>query len=735
MWVAGIHDQCILGLDFLQSHNCQVNLRDGVLTVDGEETPLKRSTTTQEPTCFRVVLTEGVCLPPLSEIVVPVTVDGAGEHQRWGLLERMSAPHPFNDLLVARTLVDLKGEQIPLRVMNLYNKPQRIKKGTDLARCEAVSADCTSEADVGSEVVGTIQKVEKETNIPPHLTDLYDRSTGSLTKSESLEVFKLLCEFADIFSTGPNDLGCTDLVRHHINTGDAAPIRQPPRRLPLAKKEEADKAILDMQKQNVIEPSSSPWSLPIVLVNKKDGSTRFCVDYRKGNEVAHKDSYPLPRIDDTIEALAGSKWFSTLDLKSGYWQVLLSDKAKEKTAFSSGGGLWQFTVMPFGLCNAPATFERLMEQVLVGLPTSTALVYLDDILIPGRTFSQQILNLRQVFVRLKKAKLKLSPKKCILFQKQVKYLGHLVSEQGISPDPSKVEAVKSWPSPTTTTEVKSFLGLCSYYRQFVPSFADVAHPLNQCATPPFQWTPGAEEAFRKLKTTLMESPVLAYPEPHSLFVFDTDASGTGIGAVLSQQLPPGNQEKGVAYYSRILSTPERHYCVTRRELLAVVKAVKHFHVYLYGRKFLLRTDHAALRWLLGFRQPEGQVARWIESLQQYDFTVEHRPGAKHGNADALSRRPCLRDACKHCDRLESVEKPSSSANQLIAKSLNDWSPQVTAISLGHESRSPEVIRADQLNDEDLKPWMELSSEKPSWETIAPHSQTTKVYCAQWQSLK
>ena len=286
--------------------------------VDEEEIPLRRLGATQEPSCFKVVLKEGVYLPPLSETVVSVKVNGAGEHQRWGLLEQTSTTQPYDDLLVARTLVDLKGQQIPLRVMNLSSQPRKIRKGAELAYCETVSADCASESDVG--VLGTVQSVGGETQLPPHLTELYDRSTGSLTKSESHEVFKLLCEYSDIFSTGPNDLGCTDLVQHHISTGNAAPIRQPPRRLPLAKKEEAEKAIQEMQKQNVIDPSSSPWSSPIVLVSKKDGSTRFCVDYRKVNEVTHKDSYPLPRIDDTIEALAGSRWFSTLDLKSGYWQ-------------------------------------------------------------------------------------------------------------------------------------------------------------------------------------------------------------------------------------------------------------------------------------------------------------------------------------------------------------------------------------------------------------------------------
>ena len=232
LWVAGIHDQCILGLDFLQSHNCQINLQDGILTVDGQETPLRRSTATQpEPNCCRVLLSEGVCLPPLSESVVPVTVSGATEHQKWGLLEQTSSPHPYNDLLVARTLVNLDGKQIPLRVMNLSTLPQKINKGAELAHCETLPANCTMETDATDDlrVVGAVQNLGGETKLPHHLTDLYNRSTKNLTRSESSEVFKLLCEFADIFSTDHSDLGCTDLVQHHINTGNAAPIRQLPR--------------------------------------------------------------------------------------------------------------------------------------------------------------------------------------------------------------------------------------------------------------------------------------------------------------------------------------------------------------------------------------------------------------------------------------------------------------------------------------------------------------------------
>jgi hypothetical protein len=288
-----------------------------------------------------------------------------------------------------------------------------------------------------------------------------------------------------------------------------------------------------MKKDGVFE---RPWAAPIVLVRKKDGSTRFCVDYRKLNNVTRKDSYPLPRIDDTLEALSGATWFSSLDLKSGYWQVGVHPEDREKTAFTTGRGLWQFRVMPFGLCNAPATFERLMERVLAGLPLSVCLVYLDDNLIPARSFDDQIQNLRSVFIRLRGANLKLSPKKCTLFKRQLKFLGHIVSKNSVATDPEKLEAVKSWPTPTNVSEVRRFLGLCSYYRRFVTNFADIARPLHQCTEHArrFDWNEEMEKAFADLKKALVEAPVLGYPDPDGHFILDTDASAYSIGAVLSQ---------------------------------------------------------------------------------------------------------------------------------------------------------------------------------------------------------
>ena len=546
---------------------------------------------------------------------------------------------------------------------------------------------------------------------------------------------QLLCEFSKLFSSGPDDLSSTNLVEHEIHTGDAVPIRQPARRLPLTKKQEAERAVRTMESQGIIEPSSSAWCSPVVLVTKKDGSTRFCVDYRKLNAVTKKDSYPLPRIDDAIDSLTGSQWFSSLDLRTGYWQVQLSDDAKSKTAFSTGAGLWQFKVMPFGLCNAPATFERLMERVLSGLPITVALLYLDDILVPGKNFKQHTENLRIVFARLHKANLKLNPDKCCLLCKEVKYLGHIVSSSGIAPDPDKVRAVVSWPVPLNTAQVKSFVGLTSYYRRFIANFTEIAAPLLQLTqkNASFVWSQGAAESFDRLKRAITTAPVLSYPDPSHPFVLDTDASNIGIGAVLSQG------DRPIAYYSHALNGAQKNYCATRKELLAVVYSIRHFHPYLYGQQFTIRTDHAALKCLCNFKHPEGQVAQWLETLQGYNFSIQHRSGVLHGNADAMSRRPC--ENCKHCDRLDILERASApDEGSLLPVSTDNVVPAVQAVAINSNNLVDrwEELREAQRDDNDIKPiieWLEQSSSRPSWEDVAACNGVTKAYWAQWQSLR
>ncbi|GFY17977.1 retrovirus-related Pol polyprotein from transposon 17.6 [Trichonephila clavipes] len=277
------------------------------------------------------------------------------------------------------------------------------------------------------------------------------------------------------------DFGRTRITQRRIDTGEHPPIKPHPRRLPFVKQEEVQKHIKDMKDNDVIEPSSSSWACPIVLVcvKKKDGSTRFCVDYRRLNDITKKDSYPLPRIDDTLDTLACNTWFSTLDLKSGYWQVELHPDDKEKNSFTTGQVLWQIKDMPFGLCNAPATYECLMKTALEGLSYVACLVYQDDIIIVGRSLEEHLKNIRCVLQKLKEANLKLKVSNCHLFRHEVAYLGHIISVEGVGTDPDRIYTVKDWNSTTDVHQLRSFLGLCTYYRKFGKNFSTIVRPLHK----------------------------------------------------------------------------------------------------------------------------------------------------------------------------------------------------------------------------------------------------------------
>ena len=379
-----------------------------------------------------------------------------------------------------------------------------------------------------------------------------------------------------------------------------------------------------MLHKDIIQPSQSPWASPIVLARKKDGSVRFCVDYRKVNEVTRKDAYPLLRINDTLETLSDSKIFSTLDLASGYWQVVLTENDRQKTAFCTTEGLYEFKVMPFGLCNAPATFQRLMDIVLTGLQWTSCLVYLDDIIVLGRTFTEHLSNLGSVFSRIRDAGLKIKPEKCSFLKEKVKYLGHIVSKEGIAADPEKTATVKTWPTPTRTKEVQQFLGLANYYRRFIKDFAQIAKPLHKLMerTSSFLWTTECQKSFEILRHLLSSPPILSYPDFTKPFILDTDAS-----------------------------------------------------------TFTLHTDHGPLTWLYSMKEPEGQVARWLEKLQVYNFEIVHRKGLRHINADALSRLPC-----HQCGLNEEVIQEEGSSVAVV---------QLSGLSA-------EEILNNQREDQDLK---------------------------------
>ena len=372
----------------------------------------------------------------------------------------------------------------------------------------------------------------------------------------------LVNEYRDTFALNPNELERTSLVEHHIDTGSHSPIRQRPYRVPFAQKERIEQCIDNMLELGVIRPSTSAWSSPVILIKKPDGSDGFCCDLRKVNSVTKKDSYPLPKISDTLDTLSGSQFFTSLDLMSGYWQISMDSTSREKTAFVTHAGLFEFNVMPFGLCNAPSCFQRLMECVLRGLNWKIALIYLDDVLVYSRTFEDHIKHLRLVFDRFREANLKLKPKKCHFGQNKVKYLGHVITKDGIRPDPEKISAIREYPVPCKVKDVRAFLGLANYYRKFVKNFAKIAGPLHDLTKKglKFQWNDACQTAFDRLKDAFTQAPILAYPDFTIEFTLATDASDEGLGYVLGQI--QNGREVVIGYGGRKLNPAEKNYRVT-----------------------------------------------------------------------------------------------------------------------------------------------------------------------------
>ncbi|BHF81929.1 hypothetical protein SprV_0802506400 [Sparganum proliferum] len=370
---------------------------------------------------------------------------------------------------------------------------------------------------------------------------------------------------------------------------------------------------------------------------------RLCVDYRKLNAVTKKDSFPLPRIDATLDTLAGNTVFSTLDLASGYWQVEVRSTDREKTAFAILSGPYEFETMPFGLANSPSTFQRLMNLVLSQLIPNSCLVYMDDIIVLGKNFENHLANLRSVFLSLKQAGLTLKPSKCVFIRPRIKFLGHVVSATGVETDADKVRQIREWPTPSDATGVRSFLGLASYYRRFIKDYANITAPLHRLTQKEkkYKWTAECDGSFQLLKDSLCTSPVLVFSnisEGAGKFILDTGASETAIGTVLSQQQRDGT-ERVIQCLSRTLTKAERCYCVIRKEMLALTHFVEECRPYPQFRPFIVRTDHSSLIWLRNFKNHEGQVARWQEKLAEFDFECIFRPVRQHGNADALSKKP------------------------------------------------------------------------------------------------
>lgn len=434
-----------------------------------------------------------------------------------------------------------------------------------------------------------------------------------------------------------DQLGCTDVAEHVIVT-KSPPIKQ--RYYPVSPviQKIIDSELQTMLNEGIIETSTSAWSSPILMVRKKDGNFRFCVDYRKLNAVTERDSYPLPYVTHTLDKLRDAHYLSSLDIRSAYWQVPVAESSRPYTAFTvPGRGLFQFRRMPFGLHNAPATWQRLIDRVLGPELEPHVFVYLDDVVVVTQTFEEHLRILDEVFRRLRGAKLTVSIDKCQFCRPEMKYLGYVVDRNGLHVDPDKVKAMLDLPVPKTVKEVRRIQGTFSWYRKFIPDFATTISPITALLkkSRKFCWTPECDEAFRRIKECLISAPVLSCPDYELPFVIQTDASGYGIGAVLTQPHPDG--ERVICYLSRSLTRQERNFSTTERECLSVLYAIERLRPYIELVPFTVITDHHSLVWLQNLKDPTGRLARWSVRLQQYDFKIVHRRGKEHIVPDTLSR--------------------------------------------------------------------------------------------------
>ena len=535
-------------------------------------------------------------------------------HNPWPAEDVLFCPNDALPAFVTGIPVLSNGPELWIAIHNHRLEPLQLHSGQNIGVLEVVTL---ADAPPAASQPG-----------PPRRPPLPER----LSPLQQQQLNDLFREFTNVFSQGEDDLGSTPLLEHTIET-HGPPLRQPYRRQNPAVRREEMAQVQQILASDVIRPSNSPWALPVVMVRKKDGSLRLCVDFRQLNAATVKDAHPLPRIDDLLDALHGARWFLTLDLKSGYWQVPITECDKAKTAFrTSSGELYEFNQVPFGLCNAPATFSRLMDRVLSGLHWETCLFYLDDIIVFSSTWEEHLARLRQVFERLRHANLKLGAEKCTFAAKEVSYLGHRV-------DSSLLAAIREIPPPKTATEVRSFLGLAGYYLRYVKNFAAVAGPLHSLTRKDavFHWRAECQATFDKLKTLLTTSPITAFPGFSPASRLYTDASTASLGAILAQVRD--SKERIICCASRALNQAEKFYPATKLECLAIVWAVAKFRPYLMAMPFEVFTDHYALHWLKTMRTGSALLHCWSAALEEYGFTVRHRPRKAQTHVDGLSQLP------------------------------------------------------------------------------------------------
>ena len=636
----------LIGRDFMKLYNVLIDNGRDVITLDKPnnyrgselESVTKISNLHRERACTVLYTTT---IEANSESFVKCVVD-----ESIGNETILFNPVQFNEsgVLGAFSVNECSNQgEIYVSLINTTGKPITVTKDSKLG---VANTDFSIMQNSRTVELKTVSCNVDITQSPPLIENPLSKVQfgKSLTLDQKARLNKLIESKAEAFQLSENDVGLTNLIEHEINTGAHHPIKQRPYRMPATVKDEVAKQTAEMLRNGIIEESQSPWSSPMLIIKQKtrDGQVkfRFVVDMRKLNEVTVKDAFPLPRMDQTLDALGGAAFLSVVDAARGYFQVPLKKSDREKTAFVANNKLYQFRVMTLGLANAPSTYSRLMDLVLSGLTYRYCLVYLDDTIIYSKSFDEHLQHLEEIFDRFIHAKLKLKPEKCIFAADEVPYLGFQVSIKGIRPDPSRIDAIKCMPFPKTAKEMIRFLGAVNFYREFIPHFSDIASVLYKMSQSEKKFKSKrnlkqASESFEMLKAALMSSPLLAFPDFNLPFTIPCDASIVAIGAVLGQIL--NKKFRPVMYGSRHLTSAESRYSTTERELLAIVWASKRFNPYIYGRHVTFVTDHQPLVTMRSLKEPMGRIGRLFYKLQDIDYDLVYQPGSSNYTADLLSR--------------------------------------------------------------------------------------------------
>ena len=666
----------VLGWDFFSKYKCAIHPNEGYFTYENDRVDFLPNTVAVSSTHFS--LAQDTVVPPMSKMFTQATFY-VNPDDRVATSDTVHVEPLYGNcaqVAVARSISRVQNGQFLVELLNPFPHAMKIRAGLALGHVSFTSdellAGCTIATDInlhyGAEdsgyesegalsaaetgVSGVEVKVESESatsgvsaTLPkerPPPKPILDYSTVAEDAKPRLDQLKALLEekHADIFSDSEKNRGKTDLITYYANVRPGPPITIPPYRTTPEMQKEIDNEVHKMLADGLVSHSISPYSAPVMLVKKKLGGWRFVTDFRKINARSERVVYPLPRIDDALQKLKDPRFFSTMDLQKGFWQIPIAEEDRKYFAFSTGTLHVEYNVMPMGAINSSATMQGLMSLILRGLPMEHIICFLDDILVASSTMEDHIGHLDLVLGAIKRAGLKLNPKKCLFAQDSVSCLGHRLSRDGIGPDPANLVKIKKWKPPQSRSEVRSFLGLTGYYRQMIKGYSEIASPLTDLtkSDAEWRWTQREQTAFETLRDYLTSSTIMAYPDFSKPFWVKSDASGSSVGYVLTQV--HDKREKVVAYGSKKLTDTQRRYCTYDREFFGVLTAVRAYSHYLRHAKFFIVTDH---RPLLSLRKIDpkadatGRRVRWSIELNLYDFDIIYKKGRKHSDADAMSR--------------------------------------------------------------------------------------------------